>query len=290
MAAEHTDDISVVVPTYHRARALERNLANHLALRGVAEVIVVDDGSPDDTQVVLSGFADERLKVIRHAGNRGVAAARNTGLDAATGAWVLFGEDDCRMPREYATVLRAEALRHGADIVGAPWLHITGTDTDAAEAATRAPRVDSFPMDAVSAFPRSAITTPFLPARVLMSRRVFEQLRFDEGYPVNAYREETDFFIQAARAGFRCILTPETFCYQLQGWPGGTHDSSRLQYEYWVLRNNWRFLARHGSWLAGQGYIRGPARAQLSFATRRASVVARGAAGARLARLRRAAA
>ncbi len=58
--------------------------------------------------------------MIRHPHNRGVAAARNTGIEAAESEWVLFGEDDCRFPTDYAAVLRREAERHGADIVERP--------------------------------------------------------------------------------------------------------------------------------------------------------------------------
>jgi glycosyltransferase involved in cell wall biosynthesis len=279
--------ISLVLPTYNRASALRANLGVMLALRDVAEVIVVDDGSTDETPGVCRRFADERLRVISHPENRGVAAARNTGIDAAQGKWVLFGEDDCRFPADYAIVLRREAERYGADVVGAPLLHLEGTDADAGELAARAPRRALGPsMDEGDVFPLQATQTPFLPARVLVRRAVFDRVRFYDGFPVNGYREETDLFVQAARVGFRCLLTPETYCYQLDTWEGGQHHSSPLRYEYWALSNNWRFLRRHGSWLVAQGHIDGIASAQLRFARRRALTVASGVARARAAAAR----
>jgi glycosyltransferase involved in cell wall biosynthesis len=285
--AEH-GRISLVLPTYDRAGALRANLGVMLALRDVAEVIVVDDGSSDDTQAVCERFACERLRVIRHPENRGVAAARNTGIDAAGGEWVLFGEDDCRFPPDYAEALRGEAERHGADIVSAPLLHLDGTDVDAAQLAARAPRRARAPtMDESDVFPLQATETPFLPARALVRRAVFDRVRFYDGFPVNGYREETDFFVQAARAGFRCLLTPATYCYQLDTWDGGQHHSAPLRYEYWALSNNWRFLRRHGSWLRAQGHIGGIASAQLRFARRRALTVATGVTRARIATARR---
>jgi GT2 family glycosyltransferase len=122
---------------------------------------------------------------------------------------------------------------------------------------------------------------------VLVRRAVFDRVRFYDGFPVNGYREETDLFVQAARVGFRCLLTPETYCYQLDTWEGGQHHSSPLRYEYWALSNNWRFLRRHGSWLVAQGHIDGIASAQLRFAWRRALTVASGMARARAAGARR---
>ncbi len=288
MGTDEHGRISLVLPTYNRANALRANLGVMLALRDVAEVIVVDDGSTDETPAVCRRFAEERLRVISHPENRGVAAARNTGIDAAQGKWVLFGEDDCRFPADYAVVLRQEAERYGADVVGAPLLHLEGTDADAAELAARAPRRALGPsMDEGDVFPLQATQTPFLPARVLVRRAVFDRVRFYDGFPVNGYREETDLFVQAARVGFRCLLTPETYCYQLDTWEGGQHHSSPLRYEYWALSNNWRFLRRHESWLVAQGHIDGIASAQLRFAWRRALTVASGMARARAAGARR---
>jgi glycosyltransferase involved in cell wall biosynthesis len=280
------NDISLVVPTYNRATALRANLDSMLAMRDIAEIVIVDDGSTDDTLRACEELQDGRLRVISHPSNRGVASARNTGVEAAKGRWVLFGEDDCRFPTDYATVLRTEAERHGADIVGAPLLHTDAEESQLPRVAANAPRQERPSMEDVEVFPREAIETPFLPARVLARKAIFDRVSFYEGFPVNGYREETDFFVQAARAGFRCLFTPETYCYQLQTWRGGQHHSSTLNYEYWTLRNNWRFLRRHGVWLADQGYISGTARAQLRFALMRARVVITGASHARLRRMR----
>lgn len=290
MSAEESDTesdtVSLVVPTYNRAEALRVNLGMMLAMQDVAEVIVVNDGSTDDTLEVCAQFADERLRIISHPKNLGVARARNTGIEAAARTWVLFGEDDCRFPPDYATVLRLEAERYTADLVGAPLLHVSATDQQIPQIAATAPRQEKPSMEDVGVFPCQAIETPFLPARALVRRVVFEQIRFYEGFLVNGYREETDFFVQAARAGFCCVLTPSTYCYQLDTWHGGQHNSSTLRYEYWALRNNWLFLRRHGSWLVEQGYIRGRMAAQLRFAWNRFATLSRGAVLARVTRVK----
>ncbi len=258
-----------------------------LALDGLCEVIVVNDGSTDDTVEVCAQFDDERLRLVTHSRNLGVATARNTGVANARGSWVLFGEDDCRFPPNYAVVLRDVAEREAADIVGAPLIHMSGTDEDVAEFAPRAPRSPRPPlMDEDGVFPTEAIQTPFLPARALVRSSVFKTVSFYEKYPGNAYREETDFFVQAARGGFCCVLTPDTYCYQLDSFTGGHHHSSPLHYEYWTLRNNWTFLRRHGSWLTEEGYIGSEVRAQARFALRRLRVVSTGMLSARLHRLR----
>jgi GT2 family glycosyltransferase len=278
------DDITLVLPTYNRAEALRVNLGAMLQVADIAEVIVVDDGSKDDTLAVCEQFADERLRIISHPTNLGVASARNTGIAAARGAWVLFGEDDCRFPAGYASSLRNEARLHAADIVGAPLLHAPSSDEDIHQIAAAAPRQVRPSMEDVGVFPAHAIETPFIPARALVRASVFEQVHFYEGFPVNGYREETDFFVQAVRAGFRCLFTPVTYCYQLGTWSGGQHHSSTVRYEYWAIRNNWRFLRRHGAWLVEHGYIRNVLASQSRFAGLRLWTVASGATRARTGR------
>jgi glycosyltransferase involved in cell wall biosynthesis len=285
--AQADGTISLVVPTYNRAAALRANLDLMVGLEGVSEVVIVDDGSDDDTAEVCAQFAaDPRLKLVRHEHNRGVAQARNTGVDAASGDWILFGEDDCRFPADYAQALHREALRHDADIVGAPLLHLDATDAQVPAIAAAWPRSSRLPgLDDVDVFPERPVVTPFLPARALVRRAVFDKVRFYEDFESNGYREETDFFVQAARSGFTGLLTAETYCYQLGTWKGGQHHSSTLRYEYWTIRNNWRFLKRHGRWLAQQGYIRGVAVSQLGFTSRRLWLMAKGVTSSRLRRL-----
>jgi len=286
VSAPERDGISLVLPTYNRAGALRANLSSMLAIRDVAEVIVVNDGSADDTLGACEEFHDDRLRVISHPVNRGVAAARNTGVEAATEGWVLFGEDDCCFPDDYATTLRDEAERHGADIMGATLVHTRAQANELPQIVAAAPRRERPSMEDMGVFPLETVETPFLNALVLVRRSVFEQVRFHEDFEVNGYREETDFFVQAARAGFRCMLTPKTYSFQLQTWRGGQHNSSTLRYEYWAVRNNWRFLRRHGAWLAEHGYIPGMGRAQLHFTANRVRSVLTGAYYARVLRAR----
>ncbi len=287
MSAGAQNEITLVVPSYNRAAALRANLANMLELSDVTEVVIVDDGSSDDTAAVCEQFGDPRLRVISHPTNRGVAAARNTGVAAAQGEWILFGEDDCRFPHDYGRILREEAIRHQADLAGAPILHKRTSDEEIHDIARAAPRSERPSIEEVGIFPTKTIETPFLPALALINRKVFDRIGFYEGFEVNGYREETDFFVQAVRAGFRSICTPATFAYQVNTWRGGQHHSSSLRYEYWVLRNNWRFLTRHRRWLAEQGYVKGIVGAQARFVLARAGLVLRGVVQARLVRLTR---
>jgi glycosyltransferase involved in cell wall biosynthesis len=65
----------------------------------VGELIVVDDGSTDDTPAIVRAFKDERIRLIKSE-RTGVSAARNTGAQAATGAWLMFLDSDDRLREE----------------------------------------------------------------------------------------------------------------------------------------------------------------------------------------------
>lgn len=85
--------ITVVIPTCNRAKVLEKTLESVFAQTfPAAEIIVVNDGSKDDTREVLAGYGN-RITTINQE-NGGVHAARNKGIEAASSEWVAFLDDD----------------------------------------------------------------------------------------------------------------------------------------------------------------------------------------------------
>lgn len=88
-------EISVIIPTHNRWHLLRRTLAGAIAQEGVDhEVVVVDDGSSDGTSERLAELGEPRLRVFRHERGKGVAHARNRGIEEARGEWVAFLDDD----------------------------------------------------------------------------------------------------------------------------------------------------------------------------------------------------
>ena len=88
-------EVSVVIPAFNRAGTVGRAIASVLRQTWKDfELIVVDDGSSDDTAGVALGIGDPRIRVEGHEANRGAAAARNTGILAARGDYVAFLDSD----------------------------------------------------------------------------------------------------------------------------------------------------------------------------------------------------
>jgi glycosyltransferase involved in cell wall biosynthesis len=96
---------SLIIPTFNHARFLGAAIDSALAQTlGAVDVIVVDDGSIDDTPAVLERYAG-RVRVLRQP-NRGLSAARNAGLAAARGTFVSFLDaDDVMAPTKLAAQL-----------------------------------------------------------------------------------------------------------------------------------------------------------------------------------------
>lgn len=121
--------LSVIVPTYGVGEYLPACLDSILAstLEDL-EVIVVDDGSPDESGEIADDYArvDPRVKPI-HKENGGVGAARNTGVAAATGKYIAFADPDDLVPPRAYELLVGSCEATGSDIAaGNAWRYIEG--------------------------------------------------------------------------------------------------------------------------------------------------------------------
>ena len=113
---ESAPSISVVIPCYNAAAFLRATIESILGqTQPVLEVIVVDDGSADDSANIAESFGPP-VRVIRQP-NQGESAARNRGIEAAVGDWVAFLDaDDLWLPTKIE--LQSEAIRSApADVV-----------------------------------------------------------------------------------------------------------------------------------------------------------------------------
>lgn len=99
--------LSVVLPTYNRANVIGRAIDSVLRQTEQAvELIIVDDGSTDDTEAVIQSRSDPRIRYLRHAPNRGGNYARNRGIEAALAPIVSFlDSDDEFLPEKASRVL-----------------------------------------------------------------------------------------------------------------------------------------------------------------------------------------
>lgn len=112
------EKISIIVPVYKVEDYLERCVKSltEQTYKNL-EIILVDDGSPDNCGVLCDNLAaeDDRIKVI-HKENGGVSAARNTGIEAATGDYITFVDSDDWVDLDMFSYLYKNAKETDADV------------------------------------------------------------------------------------------------------------------------------------------------------------------------------
>lgn len=119
--------LSVIIPAYNEAATIAEIVRQVQAVGRADEIIVIDDGSTDDTPAVLQSLHGQTgLQLIRHPENRGKGSAVRSGLQAASGDVVLIQDADLEYdPRDFAAILqpleegRAKVV-YGSRFLGGP--------------------------------------------------------------------------------------------------------------------------------------------------------------------------
>lgn len=199
--------VSAIVPTRNRADLVVVAVRSVLAqTMADLEVVVVVDGPDVATEQALAGLDDPRVRVLVLPQPQGASAARNAGVDAATGEWVAFLDDDDewlpqRLERQLAMVGAGErVLVTSRARVETP----TGTYVWPTELPDPAGPIDAYLFERRAWFLGSA----FLQTSTwLLPRALFQEVRFrPEGDP----HDDWDFVIRLAnRHGARIVTVPE---------------------------------------------------------------------------------
>jgi glycosyltransferase involved in cell wall biosynthesis len=194
--------VSIIIITYNQSRLLSVAIDSVLAQTyPTIEVIVVDDGSSDDTPEVMLQYG-ERVRYIRQE-NRGVSAARNTGFRASTGEYINFlDSDDFFLPTKIERQMQVFNVRPDAGLVHCGFYQVD-------EDGNRLNKVTSFPSDHIL---RELAVDCFLVVHApLVRREWFDRVGvFEEHLPWQGqYCEDWELWLRMAKAGCQFIYTPE---------------------------------------------------------------------------------
>lgn len=236
-----TPTFSVVVPTHDRASTLPRAIRSVLRqTRPDFELIVVDDGSTDETPDVVRRFDDQRIRSERLAGQRGANAARNAGIDMARGELVSFLDSDDELhPTHLERVL--EAFREGGR-------ECSGVVTGSLLVPDGEPGYGSSPGEGVVSWDEvrdAEIAGGF--TCTTFRATVFEDVRLDEDLEC---WQDRDLFLRLVRRGHRIRCLDEVLVTRHLGEVriGNDLDSA--------LRGTRRYLEKHGDVLTDRGLSR----------------------------------
>lgn len=112
---------SIIIPTYNRPDRLGRCLESIIELSYPAngfELIVVDDGSPQDLGEVVRPFEDKLTVKLLKQPNAGPASARNLGAEEANGDYLVFTDDDCRFAADWLNIMADQLKYTPAQLLG----------------------------------------------------------------------------------------------------------------------------------------------------------------------------
>ena len=111
---------SVIITTFNRANSVKRCIKSclHQTYKDY-ELIVIDDGSIDETVELLQGQGDSRLRIIVHESNRGINPSRNTGVREARGEWIVVLDSDWELLPHALQVLHdiSNSLPHHVRVI-----------------------------------------------------------------------------------------------------------------------------------------------------------------------------
>ncbi len=189
------DTISVIIPAWRAASVIKPTIESVLAqTRAPNEIIVVDDGSPDNTSEVVAQYAP-RVRCIRKP-NGGVSAARNAGFAASSGAFVLFLDQDDLITPDHIAKLHAALVTHpGWGVAYSAWSYIDESGQNNLGDVS-VPKSGHLLADLV--LRRVAVPSTGI---ALVRRDVFEKADgYDEQLTAIA---DLELFIQIARAGYQ---------------------------------------------------------------------------------------
>ena len=203
--------LSIIVPVYDVERYLPKCIDSILAQTFTDfELILVEDGSPDDCPALCDAAAakDARVRVI-HQKNGGLSAARNAGLDAARGAWIGFVDSDDYIAPEMYEVLYQAVQSTGADLALCDYAEVD-------EAGTPCPQMhvslSEGELTGQELLKRASGLMVQLAWNKLYRRAIFTQLRYPEG----KLNEDLFLIPEVCLQIQKAVVVPKALYYYVQ--------------------------------------------------------------------------
>lgn len=234
--------VSIVIPVFNKYAYTAKCLRAVAAHTGdvAHEVIVVDNGSSDQTARVLANNTDG-IRYRRNAQNLGFARASNQGAAMARGRFLLFLNNDTEPHAGWAAAMVAEMERDPrVAVVGSKLLYPDGLIQHAGVRFAYAMWQPIMPMHVLARQPAAAASErqeldAVTAACMLVRPEVFAALGgFDEGY-VNGY-EDVDFCLEVRSRGHKIVFTPASVVTHHESVTEGRFDSSAANTERLMAR------------------------------------------------------
>ncbi len=244
--------VSIVLPTYNRAALLGRSIQSVLRQSYTDfELIVIDDGSTDETSGVVAGFRETRLRYFALARNMGAGAARNVGIQLARGKFLAFQDsDDEWQPSKLSRQM--SAFERGSARLGVVYSDMHRVLRDGRTTYFAAPRIRSGRLINYASW-FYQVCNIGIQSTVIRRECLDEVGHFNEDLPA---LEDLEMFIRLSRRyDFQHLREPLVKYYETQGVSKDRYAgwvSRRLMLKLFykeLLTHNPAFLFKEALWL-----------------------------------------
>jgi len=240
--------VSVVIPTYERPKYLPGAIQTALGQTYEnIEIIVVDDGSTEPYADEIGAEFPESVTCVRHEENKGLSAARNTGIENASGEYIAFLDDDDRW-HQTKIERQVQALETNSDAGLATCLVAAVTpDRELAYCENGTAYGDC----AVDLLVGNQIGTP---SRVLVREKCIDEVGgFDESLPT---KQDWDFYIRLSQK-WDIEAVEDHLCFRTVHESMSSSPESAARDTGAILEKHEDLIRRHGRWTQARAEISG---------------------------------
>ncbi|WP_246988392.1 glycosyltransferase family 2 protein [Halorientalis marina] len=231
--------LSVVIPTYNRPEFLDGAIKSAIhQTHDNLEIVVVDDGSENAYANEIVAQYPEQVRCIVHEENRGLSAARNTGIEQSDGEYIAFLDDDDRW-HEGKLAKQVSALEADSG-VGLATCRLASIDGDGNLLRCDGTVVDGDLSDVI--YTRNVIGTP---SRVVVRRDALPSERpFDETLPT---KQDWDFYIRLFQE-WRVVGAEEILCFRTRHGGMASDPEDAKEDNIRVIEKHREEIERRGLW------------------------------------------
>lgn len=254
---------SVILPTYNRYYSVKYAIQS--VLRQTYrnwELIIIDDSTSCKTSNYIRQLNNPRVFCYKPKKRLGSARARNSAIRLSTGEILLMAEDDIWLEEQCLEEILRTIIQRNADAVCFKMKFVKDlvikkeydphTFYSLARSAIHSNAVPYVWHEWFGEMSEGRDSGRYMQVTVCPSvfairRDVLEKVGYyDERYIGNCYREETDLQLRISQSRYKIVYTPNTFClhFRFKEKTGGNRAMNRMKYEYYSLRNHFRFLKK----------------------------------------------
>ncbi len=228
-AVDKTIDLSIVVPAYNVEKYIAKCIDSILnqKTRYNYELIIVNDGSTDNTKSIIEEYSDEKIILIEQD-NQGLSGARNTGINESRGKYITFVDSDDFLLEDSIEKMLSQIINKDADVVvGSHYMFVDGTDNK---------ENCILENEVIESNPAKAINHPGYAWGKIFKRDLFDMIRF----PMGAWFEDALICSIIYRMSKKMVVLDKmVYAYRIN--PKGISQTARKSPKcidhYWVMED-----------------------------------------------------